>query len=381
MRSALYATFLCLLWTATVILGSQPAKAQTYGIRKYSRFNKAPVAHKKIEKKGVPLLLKKKLFANYVREYISFGIAAHGLNYMGDIAPEPGFFTVDYSLAKLGMGMSMAAQVNARTAFRTELMYGKISSSDFEVANPLDPQAVYRYIRNLHFKNSIKEISLIGSYDFIANNRPLVFRPVIAPYAFTGLTFFHHNPKALVPMEATLSNGETIIPEQAGTWVALRPLKTEGQSKPYSNFQISIPIGMGLRMRVSDIVNLETELGYRYLFTDYLDDVSGNYPDKGSLDSDLARILSDRSQEVTDALTGEIRRDRLPADSPLMRRFISYTGADGRVYTVFSGYGQPNQIRGNPKLNDGFLVTSMRLSIILGKSPIANKNSFRKWKR
>jgi hypothetical protein len=129
-----------------------------------------------------------------------------------------------------------------------------------------------------------------------------------------------HNPQAKVPSD-NISN-ELI--DQAGKWVDLRPLGTEGQYsnllptdanygvKPYSLIQPTIPIGVGVKIRMSKRLDVRCEFGVNYFFTDYLDDVSRNYVDLGALKSDLARKMSYKTP-----------------DKFSLKRPYSYVGRDG----------------------------------------------------
>ena len=47
--------------------------------------------------------------------------------------------------------------------------------------------------------------------------------------------------------------------------------------------QVSIPAGLGIELKVSEYNSIALEFGVRKTFTDYLDDVSGNYPDLAEL--------------------------------------------------------------------------------------------------
>jgi len=101
-----------------------------------------------------------------------------------------------------------------------------------------------------------------------------------------GINIMRMNPKARY-------NGE---------WIELQPLGTEGQGsslttapKKYSLNQIVIPFGIGIKVNLSHHSSFSMEYGFRKTFTDYLDDVSGLYPDLSVLDP-LARELSDRAR-------------------------------------------------------------------------------------
>ena len=158
----------------------------------------------------------------------------------------------------------------------------------------------------------------------------------------------------------------------AGEWTALEPLGTEGQYatlletdanfgiKPYSLWQIAIPIGIGLRYRLADALDLSVDFAVRILFTDYIDDVSSNYVNLGVLDSDLARAMSNKSRDPL-AATGEARNIS-------GAKIITDAGRDGISYDVIPGYGheQISNKRGGKDINDMYYVTSFRIAYIIG---------------
>ena len=309
-------------------------------------------------------------FAN-AKRYITIGGSINALNYFGDIAPKSNIGSTDISFTRPGIGISSSVRLGSALSVRAAFMYGRLSSSDYEVSDPTDGDAVFRYARNLQFRNDVKDFSLVGVYDIFSNPYTVVMRLNFTPYVFAGVSVFHHDPKGLVPSEATLSPGNTFTPDQAGDWVSLSELETEGQA--YSNFQLSIPFGLGVRFRVSQILDLEAEISYRYLFTDYIDDVSTNYIDKGLLGTDLAKIMSDRALETSDVLSGENRFDALVASEKVNTNNLPvYTGADGADYVHLPGYGQPGAQRGSSNDNDIFLVTTIRAVFMIGPSPFSN---------
>lgn len=306
-------------------------------------------------------------FAN-AKQYITVGASLNALNYFGDIAPKSSILSTDISFTRPGIGISSSVRMGSSLSVRAAFMYGRLSSSDYRAADPNDGEAIYRYARNLQFRNNIKELSVVGIYDIFANPFSVIMRLNFTPYVFGGVAAFHHNPKGLVPDRAVLYPGDTLIPAQAGEWVALKDLQTEGKS--YSNFSFSIPVGAGVRFRVSQVLDLEAEIGYRFLFTDYLDDISTNYVDKGTLGSELAKVMSDRSLEPVDVVSGQNRFDAL-VNSELINtnNLPTYVGADGQNYVHLRGYGQAGEVRGNPKDNDIFITTTIRAVIIIGPSP------------
>jgi hypothetical protein len=143
--------------------------------------------------------------------------------------------------------------------------------------------------------------------------------------------------------------------------VDLAPLKTEGTS--YKKVQLAIPFGLGLRFRLEERWDLAFEIGYRHLFFDYIDDVSTDFVDLGSLSSDLARAMSDRSRELTAVESGKVRQTGV-----IPTRMESYVSSfDGNTYTTIAGYGREarDNVRGNQSDNDIYIMTGFQISYIL----------------
>lgn len=311
-------------------------------------------------------------FAN-AKQYITLGVSVNALNYFGDIAPRSGFASTDISFTRPGIGISSDIRFGQSFSLRTNFMWGRISSNDYEVADPDNRNDIYRYARNLHFRNNIKDFSIVGVFDIFSNPYSVTLRQSFTPYIFGGVSVFHHSPQALVPAVARLYPGGTLsaadIP-QSGEWVALRPLRTEGQS--YGIISFSIPVGGGVRFRLNQFMDLEAELNYRFLFTDYLDDISTNYVDKGTLNSELAKIMSDRSLEPVEAVSGDSREALFTEDNVINTNLATYTGADGVNYVHLPGYGQDGAQRGSSNDNDVYLTTTIRLVFMIGRSPFSS---------
>jgi len=293
------------------------------------------------------------------KKYSSFGVNLNAMTYLGDITPSESFASSDISFTRPGFGLSYSRRLGPRFTTRASFNWGRIKGDDFESADPDDELARYRYVRNLQFRNDIKELSLVGVFDFSENLATYRSRKSIVPYLFAGIAVFHHNPRAIVP-DVDVNNGDAPFPN-AGEWVDLAPLMTEGES--YKKIQLAIPFGLGLRFKLEERWDLSFEIGYRHLFTDYLDDVSGDYVDLGSLSSDLARALSDRSREVTAVESGETRQTGV-----IPNRMESYVSSfDGNTYTTIAGYGRDaiDNIRGNESDVDIYLMTGFQISYII----------------
>jgi hypothetical protein len=296
------------------------------------------------------------------KRYNAAGISLSALNYYGDLAPRPSRFSTDISFTRPAIGLSFTHRFGPFYSITGSFMYGTLKGADSESANADDvSNGVFRYNRNLSFRNRIKELSVVATFDLFQNQSTYISRVKWTPYAFAGLALFLHNPKAQVPK--TDLNGNPF--SNAGEWVSLQSLGTEGQYadlektdinygiKKYHKLQVAIPFGIGVRYRLNQVMDISAEIGYRYTFTDYLDDVSKNYVDLGVFkDDELAKAMSYRTNEV------------VTPSNP------TYVGRDGKTYLVLDGYGREysENKRGNKNDRDIYMVTTFRLTYILGKT-------------
>ncbi len=324
----------------------------------------AQINRKSIKKnnKRISSFRGKKSWFGKEKIYNMIGISVSALNYYGDLSPKSGTFSTDISFTRPAPSLIFAHRFGPRYTLTGAFMYGTLKGSDTESASEGDADnGVYRYQRNLSFRNRIAELSAVASFDLFENDATYISRVKWTPYAFLGVSTFLHNPQAEVP--ATDLNGTPLA--NAGEWVDLQPLGTEGQkstllptdanagSSPYKKLQVAIPLGIGARFRLNEVLDFSVEVGFRYLFTDYIDDVSKNYVDLGVFgNNELAKAMSYRSNEVVANPT-----------------FV-YTGRDGDTYTVIPGYGSehPGNTRGEEDNRDIFMVTTFKLTTILGKN-------------
>lgn len=209
-------------------------------------------------------------------------------HYYGDLNTE---FRVD----KPGFagGLIGRYNFNNRICLKMSANYGKIAADDNNSKNLFEQQ------RNLNFESRIVEGAMQLEFNFlpyIHGSRDNNY----TPYLFAGFNVFNFNPQANY-------NGEL---------VDLRPLGTEGQfrGEEYYSTQGGFVYGAGFKWDLSYEWSLNFEFSARRLFTDYLDDVSGVYPDKGDLEAlrgDLAVALSDPSiPDANDVKIGQEGRQR-----------------------------------------------------------------------
>jgi hypothetical protein len=179
-------------------------------------------------------------------------------NYSGDLQDHQ--FTLEQSNFAFGAGIKY--DFTPHLALRLAYNHGSIEGDDKKSSDPL------LQARNLSFGSKINEGSLLLEYTILnMEDRK------ISPYIYSGVTVFHFNPYAY---------------DTLGNKVLLKPLSTEGQGlaadrKPYKLTQFAIPVGIGVKFRITDNTVLAYEVSVRKTFTDYLDDVSTTYFDQFAL--------------------------------------------------------------------------------------------------
>lgn len=201
------------------------------------------------------------------------GVAIGGSNYHGDLAKN-----VVLKETHPAFGIFSRYNFNEYWSLKSGINYGKISGSDANFKEYT--------LRNLNFQSHLWELNSVFEFNYL----PFGTNPrtsSVSSYAFLGLSLFRFNPQANFKDE----------------WFDLKPLRTEGQTnkQTYNLVQLAVPFGGGIKYSITKNWVFGFELGWRKLFTDYLDDVSTTYPDRaeqiknyGSLSADL----SDRSWEV-----------------------------------------------------------------------------------
>jgi hypothetical protein len=258
-----------------------------------------------------------------------FGVNAAAANYLGDIGGGAGTrrgFVSDLKLAKTrwNFGGFVRYKWRPKLSLKLAVDYLRLEGDDKLSSNP------GRRFRNFNFRNDVYDVGFTGEYFFYENNdlgNTYRYRNGFRAYVFAGVGGFFSNPK-------TLYQGE---------WVALQPLATEGVQ--YRKFVMNIPMGVGFYFTLNKKNRIGFEINYRKTFTDYLDDISGNYPDKPSDSYSQGLILRTTELNSTDP--------QLVASNP--GAYESHQ---------FGGYK-----RGDSKHKDAYLTMGLSYSyVIRGKS-------------
>jgi len=269
------------------------------------------------------LLLGGSIFAQEKRGMIGFGLSAGAMNYEGELDDN---FTLQFT--RLGFGVHTTALFFSRLHARLAYVHGSISAHDGGLFSSNNR-------RNLDFYSDIDELSLVFMFKFQNRKRGFTKRNFVTPYIFGGVAGFMFNPK-------TKYNGKEY---------ELQPIGTEGQNlegpypEPYKLQQVSIPFGVGFLLKITQKFDFGGEVGFRKTFTDYLDDVSTNFPDREALrdyQGDIAVQLSDRSSDP--ASHGKAR------GNPENKDWYVYTNLHLTYYfttTLFKPYKLRNQFKDN----------------------------------
>lgn len=248
-----------------------------------------------------------------------------------------GIFLKDFNRKEthIGGGFFVSALYRYSLGIRLEGMFGRLSAKDEVLAGVTDI-ASRRFNRNLAFKSNILEGSLLAEIHgltIIRSMRDADFTiPRFSPYLLGGVGYYSFNPMGK---------------KNNGSWVELQPLSTEGQGfaeypdRPkYKLQQLCFPVGGGVKYEFGPKISGRAELVYRFLTTDYLDDVSTTY--------------------INPALyykyfTGQQLAEALEMND---RQIVSVTNPAG------------GSKRGDPKNNDAYFSFNFKLAYTFGRSKI-----------
>jgi hypothetical protein len=168
------------------------------------------------------------------RTELGFGIGT--FNYTGDLVR-----TYNFAFSKPAVTVFHRLNLSKVVSVRTSITGGKVGASD--KVNPLDAFAAKRAHS---FNIFLLELSGVFEYHFLDwrdQKRHLRF----TPYLFAGVGLFSITGNAAKTAE-------------------------------YSNVQLSIPFGVGMKYVLNPNWYLALDLGIRKTFFDYLDNISGGNP-------------------------------------------------------------------------------------------------------
>ena len=205
--------------------------------------------------------------------------------YMGDLNPKSVFIG-----SRPAGGLIYRYNINPRFAFKAVVLLGSLEAEDAQTGTPE---------RNLSFRSPLSELSGQIELNFLKlyNEKGYNF---FSPYVFAGLGIFSFNPQAKLGKD----------------WYDLQPLGTEGQDlgskdletgveynkKRYSLTNFAIPFGLGFRFNFLKYYSAGLEWGFRKTFTNYIDDVGGQYVRRDFLIEKRSTLISDFSDRTSATL-------------------------------------------------------------------------------
>jgi len=221
-------------------------------------------------------------------QFSEVGLTLGTTYYIGDLNPSRHF----NSLSHFGGGLVYKYNFNNRYAFQLLGLFGRLEGDDILSDDPVDLQ------RNLHFKTTVWEASATVEVNFF-EYRSGKNKRNYTPYLFAGLGYFRVDPRARI----------------GDTWFDLQPLGTEGQGtsqsaeEQYNLDHLNLPFGVGFKATAGRM-DFSIHWGLRRTWTDYIDDVSGNYVDNDILSLEngpLAGALADQNLSGTPNIAGVAR--------------------------------------------------------------------------
>lgn len=225
-------------------------------------------------------------FSNIIYSQKGNELGGHvGLSYyFGDL-------NTNYNLTSPGIAIGIKARrnFNERVSIAAGLDFGQISASDSKSNNN------FERTRNLDFSSNVFDLNFTFEFNFfpyIHGSQDFFY----TPYLFGGFSIFKFDPTT----------------ELDGQKYHLRDLGTEGQFSggEYGLISGAFVYGFGFKWDINRDWSFNAHLSGRNVMSDYVDDVSENYPDFNSLASlrgQEAVALSNRSLDPDFAQTGSQR--------------------------------------------------------------------------
>ncbi len=260
----------------------------------------------------------------------SYGIG--GAQYHGDL------HDILYDGMNAATGFSVGAGLRKKfgdqLSVRFDINYYQVGGSDAENANIGTRIGRItgddRYLRNLSFRSRNFEFSAVANFNLIPVKGSYSRRPIVNPYLIGGIGWTTVNAKA----------------ELDGEWYLLREYNTElgfaQEGEQEKAWRMVIPLGLGIRLKANQYIDILLEGARRFTFTDYLDDVSTFYPSR----QDLIDFHGPEKGEIAYRLSN--RRGELDGESNYNKGALRGISENNDAYWIF-------QIRLEMYLPDSFL--------------------------
>ena len=282
------------------------------------------------------------------------GVMGGASNYLGETA----FRFLDRDQYRWSAGVFGQYNISRWFSLRVGVNFFRLAGEDISDSD------LGRRKRLANFKNDIFEGA--ATVHFHVLQYGISKGEKFAPAIYAGISVFRNNPMARIFVGLDKEFGEPMFYKNSDgdeVWVPLREIGTEGQTaggpdsefsdreppKQYSMWQVAFPMGVNLDYIINKRWVIGIEIGFRLTVTDYLDDISGFYYDRGN----YHQLIADANPSVTGwAQTGvfkgkkEVLPNLITVDSD-GNGILDPTGGDEQFH--------PAQLLANPSLVNGTL--------------------------
>lgn len=174
------------------------------------------------------------IFQKTKAQRFEYGAGIGAMHYKGDLNPQ-----INPVLSNPGVQLLFRYNFSMVFVGRANLVLGKLTGN-----GTLSPNVYTSKVQPISFKTNIVEFSALGEYNFFNFRNPKNRFIFGSPYLFGGPSVFVFNSD---PVE---------------------------KNAAVSTVQPAVFLGLGYKQQVNQYWNLGIEFGARFLFTDYLDNVS-----------------------------------------------------------------------------------------------------------
>ncbi|HTN38913.1 MAG TPA: DUF6089 family protein [Arachidicoccus sp.] len=151
--------------------------------------------------------------------------------------------------------------------------------------------------QHYYFATNINEFTLTPTYDFFNLNNGRQW----TPYILAGVGYYNFKPYQVVQYE----NAKGALRKEN---------RAMEQVEPFSNWQLNVPVGIGIKYGLSPNVRLKLEGKYRFLFNPYLDNFVAD--NKNDHYYSVSLGLAFRLSPISAASGGKGNRNRKDCNCP-----------------------------------------------------------------
>ena len=292
------------------------------------------------------------VFAQKFKKMSAVGFSIGTSNFMGDLGGSKNIgrtflYDLDIQATRPALSVFYKYHLNPFLSFRGELMYTQLIGDDaFNPGEFFVDRSYPRRYRNLSFRSPVISFAGMAELNLYKYQPGDIYANKVAPFVGLGFGAFYFDPRTDDPL--------------TGDRVRLQPLGTEGQGidgydKKYSLIQPQLLASAGVKFNAGPMLAMSIEVIYHQTFTDYLDDVSGDFVDPAiffaNYDPATAALVSRLHNR-----SGELG---LPPDPSLIK------------------ITRPGEIRGDNTDRDQFFRVQASFMILLGAKRAKGFNMYR----